>query len=96
LCNFLHDNQICICPRIDDGARIVAGDGTAITLRADTCILRGVTRTVLIELLRREGLMLEERAFTTGAAKAARPDPSPNPCAAGFTRWPNGRTFVFC
>lgn len=52
-------------------AWIVTGEGTLITRKADNGILRGVTRTVLIELLRRDGLRLEERAFTVAEAQAA-------------------------
>jgi D-alanine transaminase len=53
-------------------AWIVTADGRAVTRKADHDILRGVTRTTLIDVLKREGLTLEERAFTVDEAKAAR------------------------
>lgn len=53
-------------------AWIVNRDGCLITRPASNEILRGVTRTTLIDLIAREGLTLEERAFTVAEAKAAR------------------------
>ena len=53
-------------------AWIVDADGKLITRPASSDILRGVTRTTLIDLIAREGLVLEERAFTVAEAKAAR------------------------
>jgi D-alanine transaminase len=53
-------------------AWIVDRDGRLITRQADSAILRGVTRTTLIDLLKREGLELVERPFTVEEAKAAR------------------------
>jgi D-alanine transaminase len=53
-------------------AWIVDGQGRLITRAADTAILRGITRTTLIDVLRREGLELVERPFTVAEAKAAR------------------------
>ncbi len=53
-------------------AWIVDRDGRLITRPAGNEILRGVTRTTLIDLIVREGLVLEERAFTVAEAKAAR------------------------
>ena len=46
--------------------------GGCITRQLDDAILRGVTRTTLIDVLRREGLELVERPFTVAEAKAAR------------------------
>jgi D-alanine transaminase len=53
-------------------AWIVTMDGRLVTRPASHEILRGVTRMTLIDLLRREGLELEERAFTIAEAQAAR------------------------
>ena len=53
-------------------AWIVSREGRVITRRADCGILRGITRTVLIEVIKAEGLELEERPFTAEEAYAAR------------------------
>ena len=53
-------------------AWIVDSDGRLITRQIDNAILRGVTRTTLIDLIEREGLKLVERPFTVAEAKAAR------------------------
>jgi D-alanine transaminase len=53
-------------------AWIVDGDGAIVTRPADHAILDGVTRLALIEIIKREGLPLVERAFTVAEAKAAR------------------------
>jgi D-alanine transaminase len=51
---------------------IVASAGTLITRHADNAILRGITRTVLFDAIRAEGLAVEERAFTLEEAYGAR------------------------
>jgi D-alanine transaminase len=53
-------------------AWIVTPAGTLVTRPADHGILRGITRTVLFDAIRAEGLSLEERAFTLQEAYAAR------------------------
>ena len=53
-------------------AWIVDTDGRLVTRQADHAILRGVTRTTLIDVLAREGVELVERPFTLAEAKAAR------------------------
>ncbi|HUS96606.1 MAG TPA: D-amino-acid transaminase [Hyphomicrobiaceae bacterium] len=53
-------------------AWIITGDGELITRPTDQAILRGVTRTTLIDLIGREGLQLVERAFSVEEAKLAR------------------------
>jgi D-alanine transaminase len=53
-------------------AWIVDGVGHLVTRACDTALLRGITRTALIDLLKREGLELVERPFTVAEAKAAR------------------------
>ena len=53
-------------------AWIVDKEGRLITRPIDNAILRGVTRTTLIDLLRREGIEFVERAFTVEEARTAR------------------------
>ena len=53
-------------------AWIVDGEGRLRTRDTNANILRGVTRTSLIEVIRREGLDLDERPFTPAEATAAR------------------------
>jgi D-alanine transaminase len=53
-------------------AWIVTKGGTVVTRPADQGILRGITRSVLIEVLRAQGLKLEERPFTVEEAHGAR------------------------
>jgi len=62
--------------RITEGsssnAWIVCNEGKVVTRPADTGILRGITRTVLIDVIRAQGLELQERAFTREEAYRAR------------------------
>ena len=53
-------------------AWIVDREGRLITRQVDNAILRGMTRTTLIDLLKRENIELVERPFTVEEAKAAR------------------------
>ncbi len=53
-------------------AFIVTKAGKVVTRPADKGILRGITRTVLIDVLRAERLELEERPFTVEEAYGAR------------------------
>jgi D-alanine transaminase len=53
-------------------AWIVTGDGKVVTRQADHGILKGITRTVVIETIAAQGLKLEERAFTLKEAQEAR------------------------
>jgi D-alanine transaminase len=53
-------------------AWIVDSRGRLITRPADNRLLRGITRTTLIDVLRKEGMELVERAFTVEEARAAR------------------------
>ena len=53
-------------------AWIVTAAGTVVTRPADNTILRGITRTVLLEVIKAQGLKLEERPFTLDEAYAAR------------------------
>jgi D-alanine transaminase len=53
-------------------AWIITADDKLITPPATNAILRGITRTTLIDLIEREGLTLEERPFTIEEAQNAR------------------------
>ena len=53
-------------------AWIVTRDGAVVTRHADFGILRGITRTVVLEVAAEHGLKLEERPFTMDEAYAAR------------------------
>jgi D-alanine transaminase len=67
---------------IDSGGRITEGsssnawivdrEGRLVTRKLDRGILAGVTRTVLLEVIKAHGLTLEERAFTAEEAYGAR------------------------
>ena len=53
-------------------AWIVTRDGKVVTRQADHGILKGITRTVVLDAIAAQGLKLEERAFTLDEAHAAR------------------------
>jgi D-alanine transaminase len=53
-------------------AWIVTKDGKVVTRAADTAILRGVTRDVLMNAISAQGLTFEERPFAVAEALAAR------------------------
>lgn len=53
-------------------AWIVTGEGKVVTRPADHAILRGITRTVLLDAIGAHKLTLEERPFTVEEAYAAR------------------------
>jgi D-alanine transaminase len=53
-------------------AWIVDRDGRLVTRQIDSAILRGVTRSTLLDLLAQQGLEVVERPFTVAEAKAAR------------------------
>ena len=53
-------------------AWIVTKDGTLVSRPAESGILRGITRTTLLEAIKDEGLHFEERAFTVDEAKTAK------------------------
>ncbi len=52
-------------------AWIVTKDRQVVTRPADQAILRGISRTVLLDVIRAQGLTLEERAFTVAEARDA-------------------------
>jgi D-alanine transaminase len=62
--------------RVTEGASsnawIVTPDGKVVTRPADNGILRGITRTVLIEAIAAQNLLFEERPFTVEEAYGAR------------------------
>jgi D-alanine transaminase len=53
-------------------AWIVTAKGALVTRHADHAILRGITRTVVFDAVKGQGLSIEERAFTLQEAFAAR------------------------
>lgn len=53
-------------------AWIVTRKGAVVTRPADTAILRGVTRMLLVDILKREKLTFEERPFSVREALSAR------------------------
>jgi D-alanine transaminase len=53
-------------------AWIVTRDGALVTRPAEHGILRGITRTTLLDVAAKLGLRVEERGFTVAEAKAAR------------------------
>jgi D-alanine transaminase len=66
------DTQGYVTEGGSSNAWILDREGRLITRQIDNAILRGVTRTTLIDLLRRENIELIERPFTVEEAKAAR------------------------
>ena len=53
-------------------AWIVTRDNEVVTRQADNAILKGITRTVLLEVLKSQDLTLTERPFTVEEAQGAR------------------------
>jgi D-alanine transaminase len=53
-------------------AWIVSEDGRIVTRPADFGILRGITRTVVLEIAQKQGLVVEERPFRIAEVDAAR------------------------
>jgi D-alanine transaminase len=66
------DEQGRITEGSSSNAWIVTFEGKVVTPPANTGILRGITRTVLIGVIKAQGLELEERAFTREQAYGAR------------------------
>ena len=66
------DKEGMVTEGSSSNAWIVTRDGKVVTRQADHAILRGITRTVVLEVLAAHGLKLEERAFTVDEAHAAR------------------------
>ena len=53
-------------------AWIVSPGGALVTRHADHAILRGITRTVALDVVKAQGLAVEERGFTLAEAYGAR------------------------
>ena len=68
---WLVDAQGFITEGSSSNAWIVTRDRTVVTRPADHAILRGISRTVLLEAIHAQGLKLDERAFTVAEAAAA-------------------------
>jgi D-alanine transaminase len=66
------DRQGRVTEGSSTNAWIVTRDGHVVTRHADHAILRGITRTVVLDMLKAHGLTLEERAFTIDEALVAR------------------------
>jgi D-alanine transaminase len=69
---WFYDEQGRVTEGASSNAWIVDKDGRLITRQVDHAILRGVTRTTLVDLLAREKIELVERPFTVEEAQAAR------------------------
>jgi D-alanine transaminase len=69
---WLVDTQGFVTEGASSNAWIVSADNKLVTRPLGTGILSGITRSVLVDLARTQGLALEERAFTVAEAYAAR------------------------
>ena len=69
---WLVDDKGFVTEGASSNAWIVDEKGRLITRQIDNAILRGVTRTTVIDVLKLEGMELVERAFTVEEAKRAR------------------------
>ena len=65
------DNEGRVTEGSSSNAWIVTRDGKVVTRHADQAILRGITRTVVLDVLKAHGLTLEERPFTLDEAHGA-------------------------
>jgi D-alanine transaminase len=66
------DNEGRVTEGSSSNAWIVTRDGKVVTRHADQAILHGITRTVVLDVLKAHGLTLEERPFTLDEAHGAR------------------------
>ncbi len=66
------DSDGAVTEAASANAWIVTAAGTVVTRPADHAILRGITRTVLLDVIKAQGLKLEERVFTLKEAYSAR------------------------
>ena len=69
---WLVDDKGFVTEGASANAWIVTSDGKVVTRPADHAILRGISRTVLLDVIAALGLALEERPFTVAEAYAAR------------------------
>jgi D-alanine transaminase len=66
------DAKGCVTEGASSNAWIVSRDGVLVTRRLDTGILPGITRSVVMDELKAQGLNVEERPFTVEEAYTAR------------------------
>ena len=66
------DDQGYVTEGASSNAWIVDKDGRLVTRQIDNAILRGVTRTTLMDALQREAISVVERPFTVDEARTAR------------------------
>jgi D-alanine transaminase len=69
---WLIDKDGAVTEASSANAWIVTQSGKLVTRRADHAILRGITRTVVFDQVKGQGLAIEERSFTLDEAFAAR------------------------
>lgn len=69
---WLVDSEGRVTEGASSNAWIVTRDGTLVTRPLQTGILPGITRSVVLDLIAREGLGFEERPFTVAEAYEAR------------------------
>ncbi len=69
---WLVDSEGMVTEGAASNAWIVGHDGVIVTRHIDQAILRGVTRSTLLDLIAAEGLRLEERKFSLAEARSAR------------------------
>jgi D-alanine transaminase len=66
------DKQGFVTEGSSSNAWIVTRNGTVVTRQVDHAILKGVTRTVVLDIIAAQGLKLDVRPFTMDEAKEAR------------------------
>lgn len=69
---WLVDENGFVTEGASSNAWIVSKEGALVTRQVSSDLLRGITRTTLIDLLKKEGLQLVERPFTIEEALGAR------------------------
>jgi D-alanine transaminase len=66
------DKDAMVTEASSANAWIVTPDGVLVTRHVDRAILRGITRTVVLDAIKAEGLAVEERGFSLEEAYGAR------------------------
>ncbi len=66
------DKQGFVTEGSSSNAWIVTRNGTVVTRQVDNAILKGITRTVVLDIIAAQGLKLDVRPFTMDEAKEAR------------------------
>jgi D-alanine transaminase len=66
------DKQGFVTEGSSSNAWIVTKNGTVVTRQVDRAILKGITRTVVLDIIAAQGLKLDVRAFTIDEAQQAR------------------------